>query len=141
MDAPSFEENPLTQFLTDVAYGVDPEQAATAAGFTMDEIRKFAEGSENFKRECAKAAVMAERSAIRCISESVGKQSWMAATWWLERRHPERYAKRDKLDITMAKRNLNIEELREEINALMSDPEVQKALKNQMLPALTHADT
>ena len=79
------------------------------------------------------------------MSKAIGKQSSFASTWWLERRHPEKYGKRDKLDLTFAKRNLNVGELIEEINALMSDPEVRKALKNQMLPALlpapdTHAD-
>lgn len=72
----------------------------------------FAEFLESIK----KAESIAEAGAIEVV-RNASQQSWQAAAWWLERKYPERWARKERVDY----RTLTNEQL----EALASEESVQ----------------
>lgn len=53
-----------------------------------------------FVEAIKKAEAEAEQAHVGVIKDAANSGTWQASAWYLERKHPERWAKRDNLDIT-----------------------------------------
>jgi len=70
----------------------------TAAGITDKTFAAWLKTSD-----FSDAVKVAEEEAVArnvMVIANAAKKSWQAAAWWLERRRPEDYARRDNYDIT-----------------------------------------
>jgi hypothetical protein len=97
----------LQKRITDaIQGGVDKKVAAAMAGIAestfydwLDQGRKpdalpeFSEFSESIERAEAEAEVV----KVGRISIAANNGNWKAASWWLERKHPERWSETKKL--------------------------------------------
>ena len=97
----------LQKRITDaIQGGVDKKVAAAMAGIAestfydwLDQGRKpdalpeFSEFSESIERAEAEAEVV----KVSRISIAANNGNWKAASWWLERKHPERWSETKKL--------------------------------------------
>jgi len=56
-------------------------------------FRKFYEAVQE-------ATAKAEQKYVGVITDAANKGTWYAAAWWLERRYPDRWGRRERLDVT-----------------------------------------
>lgn len=72
----------------------------------MQEGETAEEGSlaRTFYERVEKACAEAEHRNVMVIQKASGK-SWQAAAWWLERRNPEEYGRKDRVDVGNAGNN------------------------------------
>lgn len=89
-----------------IADGATREVAAAAAGVGESTLyqwlKKGRDGLEpyvEFAEAIEKADAEGELSNIRTI-KSASASTWQAAAWLLERKHPERWGRRDRMDVT-----------------------------------------
>ena len=81
-------------FLAGVRLGAPIRTAARAAGVSDDSIARWRETDPSFADAIKKAEADAVLKAVGLIRAASAK-NWTAAAWFLERRHPEDWAKRD----------------------------------------------
>ncbi|NOZ27976.1 MAG: transposase [Chloroflexi bacterium] len=89
-----------------VRQGLTYEVAARAAGIsesTFYRWRRRGEGARSgkfrqFWEALKKAEAEAESSLVQQIQKEARGGTWQAAAWILERRYPERWAKRDRVE-------------------------------------------
>ena len=84
------------------AVGIDPVTFA-------DWMNRGQQGEEpyySFYADVIRAESEAEQEMIRCITKA-GRHTWQAAAWYLERKHPERYGRLDRLAEAPHKGKLN----------------------------------
>lgn len=78
-----------------VSLGFSPNRAAQAAGVKPSTMRSRIARDEGFASAVEKAGAGAEMDLLaRIIGHS--ERAWVAAAWILERRWPERWARRDR---------------------------------------------
>lgn len=82
------------KILKAVALGVWPDRAAEMHGISKGTMRAHRKRNPNFATSVKEAEAKAEASFLGKILRHTDKQ-WTAAAWMLERRWPERWAKRD----------------------------------------------
>jgi len=63
---------------------------------------------------------------VMCIQKAAGKGNWQAAAWWLERRRPNDYARRDTVQVGSDGTPLIVAGVSE---ATLTDTEKMEALK------------
>lgn len=73
--------------------GHDVNDAAKLAGITQYKVRQFRNDPE-FEEFVQKSYVRCKDVHLRNI-ESAGKQDWRASSWFLERKYPEEFGKKD----------------------------------------------
>lgn len=77
---------------------------------------------KEFYEATEKAVALSEQRYVGVIKDAARDGTWTAAAWWLERRYPERWGKRDKVDVTSGGKPLQTLDLKslsdEEINIL-----------------------
>jgi hypothetical protein len=63
----------------------------------MKQGRESKEGTmaRDFYESMEFASAQAEHRNVMCIQNAAGKGNWQAAAWWLERRRPQNFARRD----------------------------------------------
>lgn len=76
--------------------GCDRETVAKYAGCTLDDLNTALWVDRAFGRELRRAEAACELAHMRNLQQA-GRdvRQWRASAWWLERRAPDRYAKRD----------------------------------------------
>lgn len=76
--------------------GCDRETIAKYAGCGLEELNRALLVDRAFGRELRRAEASCELAHMRNLQQA-GRdvRQWRASVWWLERRAPERYAKRD----------------------------------------------
>lgn len=74
--------------------------AAGYADIERSTMNRWMLRDETFRVAVEKAESEAEARYTQVVFEATGK-SWQAAAWWLERRRPADYARRDRLDVTV----------------------------------------
>jgi len=84
----------ITDILRTVALGIWPDRAARIHGISAATMRKHKQRHPEFVTALEKAESEAESSIHGKILKAMDK-SWQAAAWMLERRWPNRYAKRE----------------------------------------------
>lgn len=82
------------KILATVALGVWPDRAAQIHGVNPASMRKHKQRNDDFVTALEKAEAEAEGAFHGRILKASGKH-WTAAAWMLERRWPNRYAKRE----------------------------------------------
>jgi len=92
----------------------------------QDDIDKIDPIYQQFTDAIEKAVNDAELRDIMRIDQAAGR-SWQAAAWKLERKHPERWARRDRIEHSgKVETGQPIEKIRENVLALMKDPEAME---------------
>ena len=77
-----------------IATGCSYAEAAAAVGIHRDTFRVWRKSDSVFSAQIKRAEAEAVTKMVGTITKAAEK-SWQAAAWWLERRHPNRYAKRE----------------------------------------------
>ena len=106
--------------------GMPRGDAAQCAGVTRRTVNRWAEADPAFADELDFAESRAKRSALAIVRR--GGQGWQAHAWLLERRWPNEFGQKSRLDISMetadyakeraAKLGLTVEELMARAEAL-----------------------
>ena len=84
----------IEAILRTVELGIWPDRAAQMHGVNPSTLRSFRESNAVFRTALEKAEAKAEASIHGRILRHMEKQ-WTACAWMLERRWPERWAKRE----------------------------------------------
>ena len=87
------DEN-VEAILRHVRLGIWPDRAAQMCEVNPSTLRSFKESNEEFRTNLEKAEAIAEASVFGRILRHMDKQ-WTACAWMLERRWPDRWAKRE----------------------------------------------
>jgi hypothetical protein len=84
-----------------VALGCDRETAAKYVGCTVQQLGDEARRDPGFAAEVRRAEAGCELGHMRVVQQAAREQKqWRASLWWLERRAPDRYARRDAGTVT-----------------------------------------
>ena len=70
--------------------------ACARAGISQDTFGRWRKQSADFAEEVKKAEAEAIARNVTVIQKAAGT-SWQAAAWWLERRHPNDFARTERL--------------------------------------------
>lgn len=116
----------IEAILRAVRVGLHPERAAEAAGVPAAAMRMHKKRNPEFVTQIKEAMAKAEESYLGRILLHTEKQ-WTACAWILERRWPERWAKRE----------VQPPPNRDDARKLLDDIKAIKALED----AVTHATT
>jgi hypothetical protein len=92
----------IEAILRAVRLGLNPDRAAQASGITPSTLRAHRRRHPEFATAIKEAESMAEQGFLARIIKHTDKQ-WTAAAWILERRWPERWAKREPDRVEAAK--------------------------------------
>lgn len=63
-----------------------------------------------FVEAIKKAEAQAEQAHVGVIKDAANSGIWQASAWYLERKHPDRWAKRESLDVTSGGKPLSWKE-------------------------------
>ena len=94
----------IERLLKGLRLGMTRRAAAGFAGFSKTTLYRMLEqddGTLGTAMEKAEAEAEATYSAIVARAAEEPK-NWTAAAWWLERRHPQDYGKRERVEMTGA---------------------------------------
>lgn len=89
-----------------IRVGMPLEHAAEAGGIHRSTFYRWMQRAEDneqpyrdFRDAVERAVRECEERALRRISKAARLGSWQAAAWLLERRHPEHYGRRDRVQM------------------------------------------
>lgn len=132
-------------FLSAIAMGTHLETACGFAGIDYNTMREWVQRGEGthptrrktpeyaeFAEAVTRAIAQAEVTLVKRVSDS-SKDDWRAATWMLERRHPERWANTQRIQVEVQK------ELERTLDQL--EKQLPPALFDQVLNALANGDS
>jgi len=66
----------------------------------------------DFYEAIEEATAKAEQKYVGVIKDAANSGVWTAAAWWLERRYPDRWGKREKVDVTSGGKQINTLDLK-----------------------------
>ena len=75
--------------------------AAAGAELSYETLRRWLAGNEEFRAALEKAEAEAETRFVRQIERAVTDGTWQAAAWWLERRRPGDWGRRERIDVSI----------------------------------------
>jgi predicted transcriptional regulator len=95
--------------LNGIRLGMSYEKAAIFAGITYQTFKTWMDKGKvankgqyrEFYDELKKADAEGEAACIQKIQKAAQDGTWQAAAWILERRHPEDWGRKDKVDTTI----------------------------------------
>lgn len=73
--------------------------AAEATGIHRDTLHTWTERFPAFSDAIKEAEAYAEQEAVKAIVSQFHHQ-WTAAAWYLERKHPDEWGKKERVDVT-----------------------------------------
>lgn len=83
------------QICTVLSIGCDRQTAVDYTGCSLKQLRNAMRNDTAFATELRRAEASAELTHMRNVQELAKvKKDWKASVWWLERRAPERFARR-----------------------------------------------
>lgn len=85
--------------LRTIRLGLHPDRAAMAHGISSATMRSFKRRHPEFAKLMKEAEAAAEENYLSRLMLHTDKQ-WTACAWILERRFPERWAKRDQIEVS-----------------------------------------
>ena len=83
-----------------IAKGVPLSAAASGSGINRSTLHRWRKEKEEFAEMIDQAIGVSE---ARLITDITISEDWKAKAWILERRFPERWSKRDKIDLNVSK--------------------------------------
>lgn len=94
---PTLTEEQKREALLIVSIGCDPTTAAQYVGASTEAITAAIAADTDFAEAMTRAEATAEMTHMRNVQQAAKEdKNWRASVWWLERRLPDRYARRDK---------------------------------------------
>jgi len=85
-----------------ILMGCDREMAAKGVGWTVERLREVLRDDPELAEVLLRAEGHAEYQRMRALHNATkDEKHWRAATWWLERRAQNRYARRSRM-VTIA---------------------------------------
>lgn len=91
----------IEKLLAGLRLGMTRRAAASHAGFSKTTLYRMLENDADgtLVTEIEKAEAHAEGTYTGIIA-AASEKNWQAAAWWLERRHPQDYAKRERVEMS-----------------------------------------
>lgn len=132
------------QIGNNITLGMPLKFAAEAAGITevtfynwlkrgeAESKGRFYEFAEHVKACKAKAVQL----HLKLITKAATDGSWQASAWILERRHPEEFGRREKVDV-----DANLNHSGKVDVTKMSDEELQKAIEDELINLLAKRES
>lgn len=115
-DEQSFTDEQKRECCLMVSIGCDRETACNYLGKTAEELRLEMRSDAEFRRQLLRAEATPEFNHMRNLYQAAkDAKHWRASVWWLERRAPERYARRLPDSLTTDELSRFVEELAEAI--------------------------
>jgi transposase len=100
----------IDKLLAGLRLGMTRRAAAAFAGFSKTTfyrmLREETDGTLVTLIENAEGEAEATYSAL-VAEAAVSPKNWTAAAWWLERRHPDEYGRRDRVEVTLDVKTLS----------------------------------
>jgi hypothetical protein len=129
-----------------VSAGCDREIAVLLAGCKWSEFQRTSVADEEFAGELARSEASAELVHVRNVQAAAKDvMNWRSSTWWLERRAPNRYGKRDPRSIRPEELQEFINELTQRLSELVrhepARSQVLKCIQNSVLRLTSSANT
>jgi transposase len=87
-----------------IRLGAAYEDACNYAGISPDTLTRWRDQYADFAEQIKKAEGAATVGWLTKIEDAATNGNWQAAAWKLERRYPDRYGRKDRVDITMTVR-------------------------------------
>lgn len=88
----------ITEHLAELlAGGMGRVDSCALAGISYETFTVWMEKKPEFSESIKKAEMICKQRNIARI-QNASKKNWQAAAWWLERKHPEEFAIRQKLE-------------------------------------------
>lgn len=129
MGGPRISTAQTDKFLDGLRLGMTRRSAAAFAGFHHATLYRRIESDATFATEVEKAEGQAKGTYEAVIAKAADK-NWTAAAWWLERRHPDEYGRRDRIEVRVdmrteaqkvaAELGLDPDEVMTEANAILA---------------------
>ena len=114
--------------------GCDRTTARNFLGLAPAELREALAGDDGLAELVARAEAAAELHHMRNVHGAAkDEKNWRASVWWLERRSPERFARRDAASWSPGELAEVLEELAAEIVAEIDDPDVRRRMVDRLL--------
>lgn len=99
-----------------ISIGCDRETACNYLNMTASELRDELQQDAVFRKRILRAEATPEFNHMRNLFNAAKEEkNWRASVWWLERRSPERYARRAPDAVSAAQLRQVIEELADAI--------------------------
>jgi len=99
-----------------ISMGCDRETACNYLGKSAEQLRQQLQQDPEFRKRILRAEATPEFNHMKNLfSAAKEEKNWRASVWWLERRSPERYARRAPDAVSAAQLRQIIEELAEAI--------------------------
>jgi len=92
----ALDQDRVDRVLQGIKLGLPFVHACARAGISQDTFGRWRKQSADFAEEVKKAEAEAIARNVTLIQKAAGT-SWQAAAWWLERRHPQDFAKTERL--------------------------------------------
>lgn len=119
-----------------LSLGTTLSVAARYSGCTVEAIRREAFRDAGFRRQLFRARAQSEVVSLRRLHVAAEQERhWHAAAWTLERRHPDRYARRKARTVGREQ----LEELLAQFAAVLVDEITDSALRMRVLKKLRDA--
>ncbi len=91
------------RILDAIALGLTYEQAATSAGIRRETLWDWKTTKPAFSNDLEKAEVAGMVARLERIQmAAVRDGNWQADAWWLERRFPDQWGRRERVDVNHA---------------------------------------
>src|SRR5260221_12746645 len=82
-----------------IALGLTHEQAAASAGITRETLRQWRNAKLAFSADLEKAEITGMSARLERIQMAAKDGAWQADAWWLERRFPDQWGRRERVDV------------------------------------------
>lgn len=126
----------ITEICQYIEQGSNYEDAAALAGIGESTFYDWKKEKPEFVEALKKAELKCKQRNIQVIQKA-GKKNWTAAAWWLERKYPEQFAVRQKIDQTNTQK-FDLEDIRALVSPL--PPEEQQKFFAVLTTALQRAE-
>jgi hypothetical protein len=111
--------------------GITDEQACELAGVNYGTYTQWLVRYPLFKEFINKVKAQVEYDTLAYIHEAMGGGTWQAASWFLERKYPHKYGKRDVLKQQIY--HVHIEFVRVVLDIVnRQDPEIKAAILHEL---------
>lgn len=125
---------------TIAAVGCDRQIAARYLGCGPAELNAAIEADAQFARDLAQAEAGAELVHMKNLKEAAQEEkNWRASVWWLERRAPDRYGRREAGSLTPRQVGQFVESLSQIIAEEVRDADDRDRLLQRLTELATEA--
>lgn len=84
-----------------IARGMSVKDSAIIARINQQYVYEYREKNPEFRKAMDAALIATDARAIRLVRKAMGSQ-WQAGAWWLERKRPDEFALKSKVDLQLS---------------------------------------